>query len=203
VKKPSFRNGWIKALAGATAGLLAGGAAVYAHGGSQNTVHACIDPQSNGVLRIVGAPGYGDPNTQCSPEDVPLDWNPSATAGPQGPQGPEGPPGVTGPQGPQGPAGAAGAAGDAGSSGSSRALGTLRIVRRRIGPNGQAVKQGTALCPRGRRAINGGFVLPGNVPAINVKESRPAGNAPSGWRARALRQRGSGAWSLVVYAVCA
>jgi hypothetical protein len=185
------RRGWTIALAGVIAGLLAGGAVVYAQQGTTDgTIHACVDLSSRSV-HIYSAPGLEERDA-CTPGvNTPLVWRDAATSGP-GPQGPAGP---AGPQGPQGPKGDSGVAG--GSAGNTA---TVRTVQRRIGPNAAHVKQGLARCPSGRHVVAGGYSLPGNIQGVNIKESRPSGTV--GWFARAFQAQGSARWSLVVYAIC-
>jgi hypothetical protein len=194
-----------KILAGVVAGLLAGGAAVFAHGTDGTMAHACVDYSlSTGPnVRIVASPGVGNPGSAC-PNGVAVDLATSATQGTPGPQGPQGPQGEQGPQGPQGPAGAAGSNGTNGSDGTSGSSNSktskLRTVRKEVGPNRVVAKSLRVSCPKGQRIVTGGYSIPGNIPAITAKESRP--NGTTGWFARAFRARGTGAWKFVVYAVC-
>jgi hypothetical protein len=193
-------SGTRKVLAGVAAGLLAGGGAVvYAHGGDQAKVHACVN-FNDGDVRIIGAPtdgGFvGNASTGCVAPYTNVDWSTTGAAGPQGPEGPQGP------QGPQGPAGQTGAAGTNGTTGTSGSSGgaTVRTVRQQVGPSRAIIKAGRASCARGQRVIAGGYEIPGNIPAVTAKATRPSGT--TGWYARAFRARGNGAWTLVVYAVC-
>jgi hypothetical protein len=192
----------IKVLAGVLVGLLAGGAIVYAHGGDTSKVHACVNFNTGGG-RIVGAPtdsGFvGSASSLCGSGETPVDWSAAGAQGAQGPPGPEGP---TGPAGPAGTAGAAGTNGTDGSSGKSTSgkSAKLRTVRKQIGPNKALNKTGRASCAKGQHVVSGGYSLPGNIPAVNIKESRPSGT--TGWYGRGFRARGNGAWTLVLYAVC-
>ena len=202
-------SGATKVLAGVVAGLLAGGAVVYAHTGDTGKVHACVDLNANPVnpnVHISGGPsdsGFaGSANAGCAVGQTAIDWSAAGTVGPQGPPGPQGPQGPQGPGGPQGTTGAAGtngAAGTEGTSGTSKS-GKISTVRRQIGPNKALTKTGRATCPKGRHVVAGGYNLPGNIPAVNIKESRPSGT--TGWYGRGFRARGNGAWTLVLYAVC-
>jgi hypothetical protein len=193
-------SGASKVAVGVVVGLLAGGAVVYAHGGDETKIHACVN-FNNGAGSIVGAPtdfGFtGSATATCPSGFTPVDWN---VAGPQGAEGPQGPQGAEGPQGPQGPTGPAGAAGKSGKSGSSGTTSTFRTVSKKVGPSKSQVKTARAVCPGGGEAISGGYKLPGNIAGVNIKESRPSG--ASGWYARALQGKGNAAWGLVVYAVC-
>jgi hypothetical protein len=87
----------VKAIAAAvtlvTAGVLAGGGAVWAQG---SQINACVE-RATGYLKIGGS---------CA--GTPLAWN---TQGPQGPQGPAGPAGPAGTKGDKGDIGEAGPAG--------------------------------------------------------------------------------------------
>lgn len=105
--------------------LLGGPAAVSAHGGDPNVIHACVhkdrhDGDVHGRIRIVL------PSENCRRHEAPVHLSlvgaagaagPAGPAGPMGPPGPPGPPGIQGPPGPEGPAGLQGPAGPAGPPG--------------------------------------------------------------------------------------
>ncbi len=74
------------AAAGAAA-LTVGVGMALAHGGDPSTIHSCVD-NKDGKTRIVGAPGFGDPNQGCKNSETPIDWNQTGPPGPPGAAGP-------------------------------------------------------------------------------------------------------------------
>ena len=75
-------------------------AAVYAHGGDVNLIHACAT-KTSGAVRIIA------PTSTCKNGEFPLDWNFQGPIGPQGLQGVKGDKGDIGATGATGPAGSA------------------------------------------------------------------------------------------------
>jgi hypothetical protein len=71
------------------AGLVAlavGAGMALAHGGDATAIHGCIEKEGKAV-RILAAPGIGDPNQTCRSNETAIDWNQ---------RGPQGSPGISG-----------------------------------------------------------------------------------------------------------
>lgn len=75
----------LMALAALSA-LAVGAGLALAHGGDASAIHGCIEKEGKAV-RIVAAPGTGDPNQACKSNETAIDWSQT---------GPQGPPGISG-----------------------------------------------------------------------------------------------------------
>jgi hypothetical protein len=75
----------LMALAGLSA-LAVGAGLALAHGGDATAIHGCVEKEGKAV-RILAAPGIGDPNQACKSNETAIDWSQT---------GPQGPPGISG-----------------------------------------------------------------------------------------------------------
>jgi len=191
---------------GGLVGLLLGAGLVSAQAAGSGVIHACV--KENGEIRVVG------PTTSCRGEATLLEWN---IQGPAGPPGPQGLAGQTGSQGPIGLTGSPGPAGLPGSPGISglEIVTALSSANTDIPPNPPTIyamiKNATATCPRGKKAIGGG----GQIldPYANNSQSSYSGNAAfitasyppndTSWTVAAGSPTTAFAWQLSAYAICA
>lgn len=158
-------------------------AAVQAHGGNTNAVHACVGPA--GYLRVVA------PDETCHGKEQPLDWS---IVGPAGPAGQDGVNGVDGQDGIDGKDGADGQDGQDGVDGQNGANGTngangqdgvdgqdgangvsgYEIVTKTAEWGGGGINRWMYLeCPAGKRALGAGFD-PGLRASLEVHQSNPS-----------------------------
>jgi hypothetical protein len=219
MKTSNLRNLGMGALIGGLTAVLVTSTVIYAHGGDGSLIHGCIN--ANGGLRIVGAPGYGNPSTACGGGETAVDWGQTGPPGPAGSAGPAGPPGPAGGVGPPGPAGPPPVAADV-----VRAVGTtgvpdvwLTLVRRVVGPSTIGIKNASVSCPAAYPLLlNGGYrISPGPTRTrygpIWVRENvtvwinqrtgptRPSASDPQGWATQVTRDR-TLSWTLTVFAEC-
>jgi hypothetical protein len=185
--------------------VVLGGAAFAASrlAGSSNRISACAE-KNGGTLRIVKRGG------KCSTGEFRISWNRRGRRGFVGQQGATGPQGVTGPDGTTGVQGVTGPTGIQGTPGLS---GVHTISETGTPGDSTDQKSHTTNCPTGEVAVGGGAflrisALDGSQPTgVALVRSLPnffAGNAPTGWTARALEiNSNAGSWELVVQAVCA
>ena len=66
------------------AALAAGAGIALAHGGDATASHGCVGGERKAV-RIIAAPGIGDPNATCKSGETPVDWSQTGPAGAAGP----------------------------------------------------------------------------------------------------------------------
>jgi hypothetical protein len=71
------------ALAGFAA-LAAGAGMALAHGGDATAIHGCIGGEGKAV-KIIAAPGIGDPNATCKSGETAVDWSQTGPPGAAGP----------------------------------------------------------------------------------------------------------------------
>jgi hypothetical protein len=136
------------AVSAGLAALAVGAGMALAHGGDASAIHGCIENEGK-FVRIVAAPGIGNPAEDCRSSQTAIDWS---QAGPQGPPGP---------QGPQGPKG------DKGDPGPTPTLSVYEVFGPSVTVPAQGVMGLTASCSStSDLATGGGFNVPSNFDVI-------------------------------------
>lgn len=203
--------------------LLAVGTAVASIPGAGGVITGCYNA-ANGQLRVIDAEG----GATCRPNERQLTWNQTGPQGepgpqglpgepgPQGIQGLPGPQGISGPQGlpgepgPQGLPGPQGISGEPGPQGAPGISG-YEVVREETAFNSDSVKNFSAQCPSGKRALGGGAeVFPGLLSGglrfapVAITRSVPIPPDYNTWFGSASEiTPDAGNWSLLVYIICA
>ncbi|HYH48391.1 MAG TPA: hypothetical protein VEG38_02480 [Acidimicrobiia bacterium] len=164
------------------------------------------EPGPRGADGPAGPPGPKGETGPAGPAGRPgADGLPGAegATGPQGLAGPDGPPGPEGPPGPQGPPGPPAERGPAGISGFE--IVTVRAPE--TGFDSDNVKQATAQCPNGKRAVgSGATVESGNgdlAGRIALQQISPVGWRDAKGTAAEIGDGTNQRWALVVMAICA